>query len=186
MVAWQNKTGDDKYYERLGGGWVSADNLTNYKSQGEALTAIAPTAIPPTPSPTVDAQKVYASKPPTGNFSAQNGKVGISCNVQYINSIGYFSANADSKFIVLNVRVTNNSSKDLNVNPLYFTLITFDGYAASIDTNTFGLNNAMKATNLPANTYTDGQIAFLLTKNAVPGKLVFKSFETSLTVDIVK
>jgi|GEM_PF-2388311 len=44
----------------------------------------------------------------------------------------------------------------------------------------------MKATNLPPNTDTDGQLAFMLTKNAIPGRLVFKSFETSLTVDIVK
>ena len=131
-------------------------------------------------------KRVHANNPPTGNFAARNNVVNIACNVQYINTIGYFSANANSKFIVLNVRVTNVSNKDVNVNPLDFTLITYDGYAASIDTNTFGLSGAMKATSLLPNTYTDGQLAFLLTKNAIPGRLAFKSFETSLTVDIIK
>jgi len=52
LVAWQNKTSDGKYFERLGGGWVKASDITNYKSQGEALMAIAPTPAPPTPKPT--------------------------------------------------------------------------------------------------------------------------------------
>jgi hypothetical protein len=128
----------------------------------------------------------YKTTPPQGDFLGSGGGWTVVANgTAYRQSIGYFSANSNSKFIVFNVRVLNQTGKNAQANPLYFTLVSTDGGAVSIDSNTFGLGSPLQAVDLPNGSYTDGQIAFLVTKEFVPGRLIYKTFTSTATITIV-
>ncbi len=50
VVGFQNKTTDDSWFERMGGGWVEGVNVTRYPSYAAALAAIGATQPPPPPT----------------------------------------------------------------------------------------------------------------------------------------
>ena len=86
----------------------------------------------------------------------------------------------------LNIAVTNNGSDSLSVNPLDFTLVSTNGGALTVSTETFGLSGYLDAIDIQPGTYTGGRIAFLTTKDFIPGQLVWQGFGDNVAVTIVE
>jgi hypothetical protein len=74
----------------------------------------------------------------------------------------------------------------VHVNPLNFTLVSTNGATESYDSNTFLLSNYLDAVDIRPNNYTSGWIAFLVTKEFIPGELVWDEiFGETVSVPIV-
>lgn len=137
-----------------------------------------------------DAQRKYNSykyNAPPGNFSASGDHAAISCRLQYQQCISDWCANANSKFILVSVGVASIGPDVLSVNPLNFTLVSTDGQAVALDDNTFALGNYLKAIDIQPGTHTGGWLAFLVTKDFIPGRLVWQQiFGVTINVTIVE
>jgi hypothetical protein len=128
----------------------------------------------------------YQTQAPSGRYE-QSGIVAIACGyLHYEQSVGYESANENSKFLVMGISVTNHTGSTLYVNPNDFTIVGTDGYSVGYNASTFYLDTPFPAVELQPETYASGSLSFLVRSDFIPAKLVWSSYSQSqVTVTIV-
>jgi hypothetical protein len=175
---------------------TQAANATSTAEAQAAIAAAAAASKAADATSTAEAQASAAARrkydsykynAPPGNFSASGANAAISCRLQYQQCINDWCANANSKFILVGVGVANIGTNALSVNPLNFTLVSTDGGSVALDNNTFALGNYLNAIDIQPGTHTNGWIAFLVTKDFIPGRLVWQEiFGETIEVTIVE
>jgi hypothetical protein len=129
----------------------------------------------------------YKTNPPTGTFRNSGSNVAIVCKIEYQQCVGYWCANKNSKYILVGVTVTNIGNDTVHVNPHNFTLVSTTGATVAHDMATYSLGNYLDAVDIEPGTYTSGWLAFLTTKDFIPGELVWREiFGEKVIVTIVE
>ena len=119
--------------------------------------------------------RAYAEKPPAGTWCAQNVTRRICVNgFDYRRTVGTTTADAESRFIVMWVEVTNLSTHSIEVYPGYLLLGMIDGIHYPYANETYDLPEPFAWAELPANQTLQGSLVFLVRDEMAPVSVLYR------------
>lgn len=140
--------------------------------------------IPPTPTvaPNRTATAEALRKiPPPGKFAgSKNGVEVLVYDFEYRYAL-------NSRKMLFGVRVDNESSSEIHVNPFYCTIITLSGATLNFSDATFSVfSNPFEATNVQPGAYVFGGLVFDIPLETGPKEFVYSDGTRTIIIDLWK
>lgn len=138
----------------------------------------------PTPAPTPSNAERFRNTAPDGSYSGSGRNASVAAGfIRYAPSVGYQTANSNSKFITMSASVSTSVNTFVSSND--FTLVDLDGRTVAPDSSMYSFDNPFPTLQVQASNRAGGALSFLVTKDFVPAKLIWHGRSETSTVTIV-